>query len=675
MVSSSDWAKNWPLLSEARDRLDTIIATRAVAAAVIDGPIITLRDDALEPVETTRTVAAFLDIIGRGAVPVIGVRDDCGSPTAERVEALLAVARHTNSLTAINQIDAYFDSRRDRSIFGARSDLIDPALYPPSELGELGIRFSEVRVHWPTLVTELGALGIPTDDALDDVPAPSEPPDRPPAEAHLSHTTYVSQEAAERSARWQREAWRKRWIAKFSRRQRRSRRWVCLYEIAKWCASVAPIASVDEQTRALELACDRLVNSARTGEFDREREIMVLWLVPDVFTERHSDGLRFTPWRLRLPPSWFEHNDSLELQLRELPNCWVPIDLAHKWLTARAFPWPPHFEAESEGELGTGTCRGDVVQEDRRAEREQETDGLDDVPAPSEPPDRPPAEARMPESRPIPQWPTGEFKKRRLERRADIEAAIDWCLVDRAIELVARRRNISFEGAWDAIRLNISLGQLPAQCIDDRGERIAFAPHWIELLAKFQLATEPGTLDQPIGTVEDFLRFSDFPRGGILWFDRRRAVENRLARKITEDNRAEPSLPPIRVRDVVVNQRRLDELYPEEDGLGRDRKLAEALGADRGDPRGSPAPNGALAVDRRRGPKPGTVNRYGASDRALFPEVERIMQEDRVTAFAAALKLAEGSIGGKRVEGFGTPKSRAKRLAGSYLKKREPETR
>jgi hypothetical protein len=51
------------------------------------------------------------------------------------------------------------------------------------------------------------------------------------------------------------------------------------------------------------------------------------------------------------------------------------------------------------------------------------------------------------------------------------------------------------------------------------------------------------------------------------------------------------------------------------------------------------------------------------------------MQEDRVTAFAAALKLAEGSIGGKRVEGFGTPKSRAKRLAGSYLKKREPETR
>ena len=154
--------------------------------------------------------------------------------------------------------------------------------------------------------------------------------------------------------------------------------------------------------------------------------------------------------------------------------------------------------------------------------------------------------------------------RRRLQRQADIEMAIDChCPVDRAIELVTRRRNISPEGAWDAIKLDISLGKLPAQCIDDRGERVAFAPHWINSLAKFQLPTEPGTLDQPIGTVGEFLRFSDFPSGGILWFDHRRAVENRLARKITEDNRAEPSLPPVRVRDVVVEEVRLDELYPE----------------------------------------------------------------------------------------------------------------
>jgi hypothetical protein len=73
-----------------------------------------------------------------------------------------------------------------------------------------------------------------------------------------------------------------------------------------------------------------------------------------------------------------------------------------------------------------------------------------------------------------------EEHRRRLQRRADIEMAIDChCPVDRAIELVERRRDIGPEGAWDAIKLNISLGQLPAQCIDDRGERVPLEPHWL----------------------------------------------------------------------------------------------------------------------------------------------------------------------------------------------------
>jgi hypothetical protein len=63
------------------------------------------------------------------------------------------------------------------------------------------------------------------------------------------------------------------------------------------------------------------------------------------------------------------------------------------------------------------------------------------------------------------------------------------------------------------------------------------------------------------------------------------------------------------------------------------------------------------------------VDRYGEPDRALFPEVERIMQEDRVTAYAAARKLASGDVEGKRVAGPGTLESRAKRLASSYLKR------
>jgi hypothetical protein len=63
------------------------------------------------------------------------------------------------------------------------------------------------------------------------------------------------------------------------------------------------------------------------------------------------------------------------------------------------------------------------------------------------------------------------------------------------------------------------------------------------------------------------------------------------------------------------------------------------------------------------------VDRYVEPDRALFPEVERIMQEDRVTAYAAARKLASGGVEGKSVAGPGTLESRAKRLASSYLKR------
>jgi hypothetical protein len=156
MASPSDWASDWPLLSEARDRLETIIATGAIAEAIAEGPILTLRDD--EPVETRHTRGAFQDIIRCGEVPVIAVRDDCGRLTPERVEALLTAASNAVPLTPINEIDASFDSRCDRSMFGPRSNLIDMALYPPAELSELQIRFSEVRVNWPALVNKLNAL-------------------------------------------------------------------------------------------------------------------------------------------------------------------------------------------------------------------------------------------------------------------------------------------------------------------------------------------------------------------------------------------------------------------------------------------------------------------------------------------------------------------------------------
>jgi hypothetical protein len=63
----------------------------------------------------------------------------------------------------------------------------------------------------------------------------------------------------------------------------------------------------------------------------------------------------------------------------------------------------------------------------------------------------------------------------------------------------------------------------------------------------------------------------------------------------------------------------------------------------------------------RRGPKPGTLDRFGQGDRALFPEVERLVGQG-LSITAATVKLAaEG-----KVAGSGIPESRAKRLADRY---------
>jgi len=78
----------------------------------------------------------------------------------------------------------------------------------------------------------------------------------------------------------------------------------------------------------------------------------------------------------------------------------------------------------------------------------------------------------------------------------------------------------------------------------------------------------------------------------------------------------------------------------------------------------------ATARKRRRGPEPGSVDRFGESDEALFPEIDRIRHERHKSVHAATLELALAG----RIEGTGTEVSRAKRLASRYRKAR-PATR
>jgi hypothetical protein len=65
---------------------------------------------------------------------------------------------------------------------------------------------------------------------------------------------------------------------------------------------------------------------------------------------------------------------------------------------------------------------------------------------------------------------------------------------------------------------------------------------------------------------------------------------------------------------------------------------------------------------KRKGPAPGTVGRNRKDDRALYPELKRMMDNDHLSLTAAARKLAEDG----RVGGYGIPESRARRLAKLY---------
>ena len=69
---------------------------------------------------------------------------------------------------------------------------------------------------------------------------------------------------------------------------------------------------------------------------------------------------------------------------------------------------------------------------------------------------------------------------------------------------------------------------------------------------------------------------------------------------------------------------------------------------------------------RRRGPLPGATEKYAASDRALFPEIERLLGEGVESLRSATTPL----VASDRVEGTGNGRSLAERLAARFRKER-----
>lgn len=95
-----------------------------------------------------------------------------------------------------------------------------------------------------------------------------------------------------------------------------------------------------------------------------------------------------------------------------------------------------------------------------------------------------------------------------------------------------------------------------------------------------------------------------------------------------------------------------------------------AAGATAVDPAAAtPQPQVESHRKQRRGPRPGSVDRFGDRDRALFPELQALVADGR-SVTAATVQLADQC----KIAGIGSPVSRAKRLAKRYRQKRSAES-
>jgi hypothetical protein len=151
--------------------------------------------------------------------------------------------------------------------------------------------------------------------------------------------------------------WRRREhsIVRFAERQNRVRQWLAFREIADWCARATTGASIDNEETARRLAYQRLDQSARNGEFDRNERCrgtaMKTARSKILYLDTYIAGELRTPKRCRLSKEQIE----LVEDIRDLgARCWLPRELARQWLGVHGYPWPRHFEPTSPNKAQPG---------------------------------------------------------------------------------------------------------------------------------------------------------------------------------------------------------------------------------------------------------------------------------------------------------------------------------
>lgn len=163
-----------------------------------------------------------------------------------------------------------------------------------------------------------------------------------------------SQDEDRRAIQRTRRKWRSEWIARFAERQRIARRWIALIDLVDWCAQSTTAASDDEEAKARVVAYRRLVELMRRGEFERDGRSKLLYLDTLVTADGASPRCRLTREQFEIAFDVAAMPPAPSLPLTVLNCCWLPSDMARRWLESHGYRWAPHFELIAPGNEQSG---------------------------------------------------------------------------------------------------------------------------------------------------------------------------------------------------------------------------------------------------------------------------------------------------------------------------------
>jgi hypothetical protein len=154
----------------------------------------------------------------------------------------------------------------------------------------------------------------------------------------------MSDAESRRELVWRRRKRRREWIEKFAERQGVAKRWIGVIDLVDWCAQSTTTASDDEEAKAREVAYRRFAESVRRGEFERNGRSMLLYLDTLVTDDSASPRCRLTREQFEIAFDAAAMPPAPSLPLTVLNCCWLPRELARRWLESHGYRWSPHFE-------------------------------------------------------------------------------------------------------------------------------------------------------------------------------------------------------------------------------------------------------------------------------------------------------------------------------------------